>query len=485
MADTAARTKPDRRHPRRTAREMPAVSRSTRAGIDIGPALVLAPGREKSLAPAPSVDLLRRDRTRRRRSRLRRHGHGRRRRRRVPRARRLFAVVADSRARMVVRSARRRSMPRSSAQTVARAVAARAVALRRRAHRRPARARRIRRAARRHCRSLRRRRRVAMPVGRRRALARSHRGGTDRGHRRHAVRVRALGRGSARARGAAGAHRRDRRRSSGNRGHRPRTASTTASTSSRGQKTGFYLDQRDNRHIVRRHAAAPARAQRLLLHGRLHAGGACRAAPRSVVSIDSSADALALARDNLARNAALDAARAAWTEADVFAELRRLRDAGATFDLIVLDPPKFAPTAAHAERAARAYKDINLLAFKLLAPGGLLATFSCSGGVSADLFQKIVAGAALDAKADGADHRAPHRQRRPSGGAEFPGRRLPQGPADPQGLIHAVCSALEFACGARASASAPTKRAMTSISSGDINDGAWPQSGISTSCAPS
>ena len=84
----------------------------------------------------------------------------------------------------------------------------------------------------------------------------------------------------------------------------------------------------------------------------------------------------------------------------MFTELRRLRDAGATFDMIVLDPPKFAPTAAHAERAARAYKDINLLAFKLLTAGGLLATFSCSGGISAELFQKIVAGAALDAKAD-------------------------------------------------------------------------------------
>ena len=68
------------------------------------------------------------------------------------------------------------------------------------------------------------------------------------------------------------------------------------------------------------------------------------------------------------------------------------------FDAVVLDPPKFAPTAAHAERAARAYKDINLLALKLLAPGGLLATFSCSGGVSLDLFQKIVAGAAIDAQ---------------------------------------------------------------------------------------
>jgi 23S rRNA (cytosine1962-C5)-methyltransferase len=84
----------------------------------------------------------------------------------------------------------------------------------------------------------------------------------------------------------------------------------------------------------------------------------------------------------------------------VFTDLRRLRNEGRSFDLVVLDPPKFAPTAAHAARAARAYKDINLLALKLLVPGGLLATFSCSGGVSADLFQKIVAGAAVDARAD-------------------------------------------------------------------------------------
>ena len=84
----------------------------------------------------------------------------------------------------------------------------------------------------------------------------------------------------------------------------------------------------------------------------------------------------------------------------MFTELRALRNAGATFDMIVLDPPKFAPTAAHAQRAAGAYKDINLLAMKLLSPGGLLATFSCSGGISADLFRKIVAGAAVDARTD-------------------------------------------------------------------------------------
>jgi len=125
------------------------------------------------------------------------------------------------------------------------------------------------------------------------------------------------------------------------------------------------------------------------------AGGAARA-----MSIDSSADAIAQARANVARNASLDPATSEWIEADAFVDLRRLRNAGASFDLIVVDPPKFAPTAAHAERATRAYKDVNLLALKMLEPGGMLATFSCSGGVSAELFQKIVAGAAVDAKAD-------------------------------------------------------------------------------------
>ncbi len=168
-----------------------------------------------------------------------------------------------------------------------------------------------------------------------------------------------------------------------------------------GQKTGFYLDQRDNRAILRRHAAG-----RRVLNAFCYSGGFTVAAlaggAKSALSIDSSADALALARSNLARNPALDAARAEWREADVFAELRNLRNRAEQFDLIVLDPPKFAPTAALAQRAARAYKDINLLALKLLSAGGLLATYSCSGGIDAALFQKIVAGAALDAKADAA-----------------------------------------------------------------------------------
>jgi 23S rRNA (cytosine1962-C5)-methyltransferase len=125
------------------------------------------------------------------------------------------------------------------------------------------------------------------------------------------------------------------------------------------------------------------------------AGGA-----KSVVSIDSSSAALDRARANVAQNAALSGERVQWVGADVFSELRRLRDRAHSFDLIVLDPPKFAPTAAHAQRAARAYKDINLWAFKLLRPGGLLATFSCSGGIDADLFRKIVAGAGVDAAVD-------------------------------------------------------------------------------------
>jgi len=166
-----------------------------------------------------------------------------------------------------------------------------------------------------------------------------------------------------------------------------------------GQKTGFYLDQRANRARVRAIAA-----ERDVLNVFCYTGGFTLAAlaggARQVLSIDSSADALALGRENLGRNPNLPADRATWIEADAFAELRKLRDRAAAFDLIVLDPPKFAPTAAHAERAARAYKDVNLLALKLLRPGGLLATFSCSGGIDAALFRKIVAGAAQDAGAD-------------------------------------------------------------------------------------
>ena len=160
-----------------------------------------------------------------------------------------------------------------------------------------------------------------------------------------------------------------------------------------GHKTGFYLDQRENRRRVRDLAAG-----RDALDGFCYTGGfalnALQGGARSVLAIDSSVEALELARANEALNGLQGAE---WLKGDLFLLLRKLRDGARNFDLVVLDPPKFAPTAAHAEKAARAYKDINLLAFKLLRPGGLLVTFSCSGGVSADLFQKIVAGAALDA----------------------------------------------------------------------------------------
>jgi len=163
-----------------------------------------------------------------------------------------------------------------------------------------------------------------------------------------------------------------------------------------GHKTGFYLDQRENRRRV----AELARDRRVLNCFCYTAGFSLQAlagGAREVVSVDSSSPALATAQRNLALNPQLDAARAVWREADVFAELRTLRAAGERYDLIILDPPKFAHTAAQAERAGRAYKDINLQALQLLAPGGLLMSYSCSGGVSAELFQKIIAGAALDA----------------------------------------------------------------------------------------
>ncbi|NNM68870.1 MAG: methyltransferase domain-containing protein [Gallionella sp.] len=165
-----------------------------------------------------------------------------------------------------------------------------------------------------------------------------------------------------------------------------------------GQKTGFYLDQRDNRKRTETLAR-----DKHVLNCFCYTGGfslyALRGGAKSVLSIDASAEALRIAEENLSANG-LDASKAEWQCDDVFLALRKLRDQGRKFDLIILDPPKFAPTAAFAEKAARGYKDINLLAFKLLNPGGLLATYSCSGGISEELFQKIIAGAALDAGVD-------------------------------------------------------------------------------------
>ena len=165
-----------------------------------------------------------------------------------------------------------------------------------------------------------------------------------------------------------------------------------------GQKTGFFLDQRENRQRVRALAAG-----REVLDAFCYTGGFSVAAlaggATQVTAVDSSAPALEVAKENLAANA-MDVSKISLEQADVFAYQRVLRDRGRSFGLVVLDPPKFAPTAAQAKNAARAYKDVNLMALRLLKPGGLLATFSCSGGVSAELFQSIVAGAAADAGVD-------------------------------------------------------------------------------------
>ena len=171
----------------------------------------------------------------------------------------------------------------------------------------------------------------------------------------------------------------------------------------RGHKTGYYLDQRDNRArfatLVRQFGA-----QRVL-NCFSYTGGFTVAAlaggAREVTSVDSSGPALAHVAEHVRLNG-FDAAASRTVEADANRFLRDALAAGERFDAIVLDPPKFAPTVASAERAARAYKDINRLALQLLAPGGLLLTFSCSGGIAPDLFHKIVAGAAMDAGVDAA-----------------------------------------------------------------------------------
>ena len=166
----------------------------------------------------------------------------------------------------------------------------------------------------------------------------------------------------------------------------------------RGHKTGFYIDQRDSRALIARHAEG-----RDVLNCFCYTGGfslaALKGGARHVVSIDSSGDALGHAQANVLANQ-FDPARATWLDADAFKALRSLHEEGQRFDLVVLDPPKFAASQSQVERASRAYKDINLSGLKLLRPGGLLATFSCSGAIDASMFRAIVAEAAVDAGVD-------------------------------------------------------------------------------------
>lgn len=162
-----------------------------------------------------------------------------------------------------------------------------------------------------------------------------------------------------------------------------------------GHKTGFYLDQREARALV----GALAKG-RTVLNSFAYTGGfgiyAAKGGASKVTQVDISAPALALAR----RNADLNGVSCELVEADVFKYLRRLRDEGRKFDLIVLDPPKFADGKSQLMKAARGYKDINLLAMKLLTPGGILATFSCSGAMTPEFFDTILREAALDAGRD-------------------------------------------------------------------------------------
>ena len=162
-----------------------------------------------------------------------------------------------------------------------------------------------------------------------------------------------------------------------------------------GHKTGFYIDQRINRKIVANYCKGKS-----VLNVFSYTGGfsiyASGNGAKKVISVDSSQEVISLAKRNHRLNGFEENSNE-WIEGDAFQELRRMRDRDLKFDLIILDPPKFAPTASHVNRAARAYKDINLLSFKLLNPEGILVTFSCSGGITDSLFQKIVADATLDA----------------------------------------------------------------------------------------
>ena len=168
-----------------------------------------------------------------------------------------------------------------------------------------------------------------------------------------------------------------------------------------GHKTGYYLDQRENRALFAR--LVRQFGCQSVLNCYSYTGGFSVAAlaggATEVVSVDSSAPALARANAHVVLNG-FDPAHHTALDADVNGTLRQMLKDGRSFDAIILDPPKFAPSAAHADRASRAYKDINRLGLMLLKPGGLLLTFSCSGGIGPELFHKIVAGAGMDAQVD-------------------------------------------------------------------------------------
>ena len=165
-----------------------------------------------------------------------------------------------------------------------------------------------------------------------------------------------------------------------------------------GHKTGFYLDQRDNRSMLQHYAAG-----KTMLNCFSYTGGFSIAALHGGATHATNIDASQPALDIAAQTAALNGFAPERMDnicGDVFKLLREYRNEGRQFDIVVLDPPKFAENRNQLEKAARGYKDINLLGFKLLKPNGLLFTYSCSGLMESNLFQKIVADAAVDAGCD-------------------------------------------------------------------------------------
>jgi 23S rRNA (cytosine1962-C5)-methyltransferase len=170
-----------------------------------------------------------------------------------------------------------------------------------------------------------------------------------------------------------------------------------------GHKTGFYIDQTDNRHLLSTLLSEDFAGYGRLLNLFSYTGGfglhALNAGGAHVVNVDSSKDALELARQSLELNDFLarnPGATCEFIEADCFDYLHEAVKQRQQFDVVVLDPPKFAHNAGQVDKAARGYKDLNLNAFKIIKPGGYLMTFSCSGAISRDLFQKIVFGALAD-----------------------------------------------------------------------------------------
>jgi 23S rRNA (cytosine1962-C5)-methyltransferase len=165
-----------------------------------------------------------------------------------------------------------------------------------------------------------------------------------------------------------------------------------------GQKTGFYLDQRDNRKVAQHYCRGAEVLNAFAYTGAFAVYAASGGAAR-IVNVDSSEEVLKLAERNMRRNG-FGAREDVYAAANAFELLRAYRDYGWHFDVVILDPPKFAQSKSHVTGAMRGYKDINLLGMKLLRPGGYLITFSCSGAIGYDLFQKVLFEAAVDANRD-------------------------------------------------------------------------------------